>query len=236
MISADRLFDRSGALRRPPYRGLVREAWSFLSYHPVPPDPADFAPGEGHVVLVVPGYFTTDAFTSPLRKFLSRCGYRAFGWNLGVNWGPTDAILGGLRRRLDRLRATTDEPVSLVGISLGGLFARDLAFDRPDDVMQVITLVSPVRLPTASPLSTFIHLGLPFYSDAIDLDRVSKPLPMPSTAIFTRNDGLVAWQSCALDEPGSVSAEVGGQHVSVCRNPQALRIVAERLAAVRRTA
>jgi hypothetical protein len=69
------------------------EAWSFVSVHPSPPDPAEFTNGRGHVVLLVPALFTTDAVTRRLRRFLNACGYRSFGWGLGLNWGPTPRLV-----------------------------------------------------------------------------------------------------------------------------------------------
>ena len=231
MLTPEQLFDRSGRLRRPPIHRLAGEAWSFVSYHPAPPDPAGLPDGQGHAVLVVPAYCTNDAFSLPLRRFLDRCGFRSFGWELGFNWGPTAGLHEGLRRRFRQVRAVAGGPVSLVGISLGGMLARDLAFDFPDDVVQVVTLVSPINLPTASSLEPLVRLCLPFYSADIDPARLARPLPMPSTSIFTRDDGLVAWQSCRIDEPGATAIEVSGGHVSICRNPAALRAVVERLAA-----
>ncbi len=227
----DRIFDRSGAVPRPAPQQLLREIESFVAYHPAPPDAADMPSGKGHVVLVVPAFFTTDAFTWPLRRFLSRCGYRAFGWDLGVNWGPTPYLISGLRRRLDELCAIEGGPINVVGVSLGGVLARDLVYDRPNDIGHLVTLVSPFRLPTASTLEPVVWACAPFYSAAIDPERLSTPLPIPGTAIYTREDGLVAWQSCCPDEPNSIAIEESGPHVAICRNPDVMRIVAERLAA-----
>lgn len=230
MTILDRIFDRSGAVPRPDPQHLLREFASFITYHPDPPDPAEMPSGKGHVVLVIPAFFTTDAFTWPLRRFLSRCGFRAFGWDLGVNWGPTPYLISGLRRRLDELCAIEGGPISVVGISLGGVLARDLAYDRPKDIRHLVTLVSPFHFPTASTLEPVVWACAPFYSPTIDPERLSSPLPVPGTAIYTREDGLVAWQSCRLDEPNSVAIEVSGPHVAICRNPEVLRIVAKRLA------
>ena len=91
-------FDRTGKPPRPTYRRLAAEAWSQVAYRPVPPDPRRLPNGADHVVLVIPAFLTTDAITGALRRFLSRCGYRAFGWECGVNWGPTPQILRALRR------------------------------------------------------------------------------------------------------------------------------------------
>jgi hypothetical protein len=138
----DGIFDRSGTVPRPPYGWLWRELRSLFTYRPPAPDSAALPPGNGHVVLVVPAFLTTDAVTRSLRQFLARCGYRPFGWELGVNWGPTPYALDGLRRRLRQLRAVEGGPISLIGVSLGGLLVRDLAFDCAADIRHVVTLVS----------------------------------------------------------------------------------------------
>ena len=230
MVTPDGIFDRSGIVPRPPYHRLWREARSLFTYRPPAPDSASLPPGDGHVVLVVPAFLTTDAVTRSLRRFLARCGYRPFGWELGVNWGPTAYALDGLRRRLRQLRAIEGGPIGLVGVSLGGLLARDLAYDHAADIRHVVTLVSPYRLPTASTIEPLVRLAARFYSLDIDIERLASPLPVPSTSVFTRDDGIVAWQSCFDDGATCEAVEVSGSHLTICRNPAALRVVAERLA------
>lgn len=222
-------FDRSGRVRRPPYRRLLGELRALLFDHAAPADPRVLPRGDGHAVLVIPAFLTGDSFTAGLRRFLTACGYRAEGWGLGVNLGPTDATLAGLRRRLSELSAARG-PVSIIGVSLGGLLARDLAHACPADVRQVITLVSPCRLPTACTIEPLFHLALPFYSKTIDAARLAQPLRVPSMAIYTRDDGIVAWESCALG--GDLAVEVAGAHTTICRNPQARAAVARRLAEI----
>jgi len=230
MSQIDAYFDRSGRIIRPPYRRLWREAASFVFEYPKAPDPSEFAAGDGHVVLVIPGFLTPDANTSPLRKFLKSCGYRAFGWGMNVNFGPTPRLLEGLERRFQECRAIAGAPISVIGVSLGGLFARNLAFDHPGDVRHVITLVSPFRLPTASTIEPLVRMCAPFFSAEIDIERLAGPLPVPSTSVFTREDGLVAWETCHREEPNGLTVEVQGKHVTICRNPATLRTVGRRLA------
>ena len=104
--------------------------------------------------------------------------------------------------------------------------ARDLAYDHPDDVREVITLGSPVTLPTASTIELLIRVVGSFYDPAIDIDRLASPLPVRSTTIFTRQDGLVAWETCRRGDPDCFAVEVTGPHLALCRNPDALRAVA----------
>jgi hypothetical protein len=224
------VFDHTGKIRRPASSLVLREAWSFLSAGPSPPDPAGLEHGRGHVVLLVPALLTTDAVTRPLRRFLGACGYRSFGWGVGVNWGPTPRLVSNLQRRLRGLREIEGGPVSVVGLSLGGLFARDLAHCCPHDVRHVVTIVSPFRLPTATVLEPLIRLCALCYPPAIDVARLGRPLPVPSTAIYTRQDGVVAWESCRSDDDlNCVAIEVGGSHIAACRNPDVFRAVARRL-------
>jgi pimeloyl-ACP methyl ester carboxylesterase len=236
MPGIDELFDRSGSVRPPPYPWLGSELWSLLFHHPAAPDPATLPRGDGHVVLIIPAFISGDGTTRPLRQFLTRCGYRVFGWELGVNLGPTPRVHAGLQRRLQACYALEGAPVSVIGVSLGGLLARNLAYDWPQAIRHVITLVSPFRLPTASTVAPVIQFCARYYSPAVDPRRLARPLPVPATAIFTRADGVVAWETCRSDDPGCVSLEVGGPHATICRNPRALRHVAERLAAVRELA
>jgi pimeloyl-ACP methyl ester carboxylesterase len=223
------IFDRSGAVKRPSYSALLREIWSLAAYRPAPPDLPDLPRGHGHVVLVIPAFLMGDMSTEPLRQFLTRCGHRAYGWGLGVNWGPTPRLLEGLRPRLADLNVLENGPVSVVGVSLGGVLARDLAYDRPRDVRQVITVASPIRLPTASTIEPLFRLCSLFHASKIDLARLGEALPVPSTAIFTRDDGIVAWQSCMAEDKRCRAVEVVGQHLTICRNPEVLRVLATQL-------
>jgi hypothetical protein len=234
MSPANGVFDRTGTVQRPSYCLLLKEAWSLISYRPDAPDPRTLPSGEGHVVLVIPAFLTADKVTKPLRVFLERCGYRAFGWDLGINWGPTDRLLTELRRRLRELRDLEGGPITVIGVSLGGLLARDLACDHPDDIREVITLVSPFRLPTASTIEPLFHLCSRFYSARIEPGRISKQLSVPTLAAYTRDDGIVAWQSCMSDHNGCEAIEVSGAHVTICRNPDVLRLLATRMAKTER--
>jgi len=222
-------FDRSGRLARPSYRRLAAEAWAQVVYRPQPPEPEPLDEGDGHGVLVIPAFLTADSISAPLRDFLARCGYRVFGWELGTNWGPTPHILAALRRRLDACREQAGGQISVIGFSLGGLLARDLAHDRPQDIDHVVTIVSPFRLPTATPMAPVLLTCAPFYSDHFETERLGAPLPMASTAIYTRDDGVVPWQSCCAEEPLGACFETQGAHTTTWRNPEVMRLIARRL-------
>src|SRR5271165_213214 len=217
-------------VERPSYAALLRELWSLLSYRSPRPVPGDLPCGDGRAVLVIPGFLCGDGLTAPLRTALSACGFRAFGWNLGMNWGPTPRLLSGLEARARHLHAQHG-PLSLIGISLGGLLARNLAYDRPGDISHVVTVATPLHLPTASTLEPLVRLCARRYSPALDPARLQLPLPVPTTIIYTRDDGIVASESCRIDATGQDAIELTGPHLTLASTPAALTAIVRRLAA-----
>ncbi|MBM7366268.1 alpha/beta hydrolase [Gordonia hydrophobica] len=186
-------------------------------------------------VLVLPGFTTPDMTTLPLRTTLKALGYPTYGWGLGVNIGPSRRILRGMRRRLDEVYDEHGQPVSLVGWSLGGIFARELARETPEKVRQVITLGSPFRMETEeqSRAKPAFDLMSPFHARplGVPLEADAPPLAMPSTAFYSRYDGVVAWQTCR-DQPTELSEniEVVSSHLGFGHNLAAVWGVADRLA------
>jgi pimeloyl-ACP methyl ester carboxylesterase len=166
--------------------------------------------GEEHPVLVLPGLLASDLSTRVLRTWLSRLGYPVVGWALGRNRGPSREVVDELPRLLDRLAREHDAPVSVVGWSLGGIYARRLAQRAPRQVRQVISLGSPFSL-VRRPLA--------------------KPLRVPSTAVYSRWDGVVDWRACR-QEPGprSENVAVRASHLGMGHDPAVLWVVADRLA------
>jgi|SRR5579883_58374 len=221
---------------RPPVRRLWREA--VHSVTPISPREARLAlsaapRGDGHPVLVVPAFLHADWRTLPLRRFLRECGYAVYGWELGVNIGPTDAVLRGIERRLCEIRRRHGRRVSLIGHSLGGAIARELAKKHAERTRLLIVLASPIRLPTASPIEPVYKLLSRWHSPSIKgaEERLNEPPSVPVTALYTRSDGILAWQSC-LEAPGErrESIEILGAHGTMARNPAAWRIIADRRA------
>lgn len=201
--------------------------------------------GDGHRVLVLPGLMAGDPSTVPLRSLLRQWGYQAHGWGLGRNLGPTDAVLDGLRRRVgDLLARDGGRPISIVGWSLGGIYAREIARRLPDRIRTVVTLGSPFRLAergrsnvagvyrSMAPLHSTRVAGL---RDDDDARRAFAALPPPgtaTTAVWTATDGVVPPASCR-EAPGDrcESIEVRGSHSGLGHNPAALLVIADRLAA-----
>ena len=124
----------------------ARSAWDIGALSATLPVLARAPRGDGHAVLVIPGLGASDMSTLILRRFLSTLGYATYGWELGRNIGPTARVVSGLPERLHEFHARHDGPVSVIGWSLGGIFARQLGRRHPDVIRQVITLASPIRL------------------------------------------------------------------------------------------
>ena len=194
--------------------------------------------GDGHPVLVLPGFMTSDTSTRILRRFLRTLGYDAHTWNLGRNLGPR-AIGQQGEKLVDRLREVheaTGQKVSIVGWSLGGVMARLLARRAPDHVRQVITLGSPFA---GSPKSSNVWRLYEYMSGtAVEgqhtkgmLAEIAAPPAVPTTAIFTKADGVVAWETCQEVETDlAENIEVHGSHCGLGINPSVLYAVADRLA------
>jgi pimeloyl-ACP methyl ester carboxylesterase len=193
-------------------------------------------PGDGHPVLVLPGFLADDRSTVVLRHHLRRLGHTSHSWRLGRNIGPTKAVVNGLEHRLDELAQRYGQPSSIVGWSLGGIYARELARRRPDLVRTVITLGSPFRSAHADHTLTGLAYEryrpwhLPEFRSPAYVPR-DDPLSMPSTAIYTRSDGVVAWRTCVQRVgPTSENIEVFGSHCGLGHNPAVLYAIGDRLA------
>jgi pimeloyl-ACP methyl ester carboxylesterase len=191
--------------------------------------------GDGQPVLVLPGLLADDVSTRALRSVLRRLDYRVHGWGLGRNIGPTAVCVKGLQDKLAYLNDRYERPVSLIGWSLGGIFARDLARRSPDAVRQVITLGSPFRLSKHSQsratkvFDRFSHLHVEHRT--LPLESENTPLEVPATSIYSHFDGIVHWQTC-LDTPGERCENIAvmASHLGLGHHPAAIWAVADRLA------
>ena len=188
--------------------------------------------GDGHAVLVFPGMGANDFTTLPLRHFLRSLGYVTHGWSQGFNFGPRDGVL---KRCVDQVRALADRhgPVSLVGWSLGGFYAREMAKELPALSRCVVTLGTPF---TGHPRATnawriYELLSGQSSFDPETTERLRVAPPVPTTSIYSRTDGIVSWR-CSLEKPGPIAEniEVHASHVGMGMNPLALYALADRLA------
>jgi pimeloyl-ACP methyl ester carboxylesterase len=192
--------------------------------------------GDGHPVLVLPGLLASDTSTLTLRTYLSYLGYHVAGWELGRNVGPTRMVVDGLLSRLEALAERRGQPASVIGWSLGGIFARELARRRPESVRQVLTLGSPFRMehPDQAPAYRAYEVFTHLHVDPTELpppEHARPPLSCPTTAVYSRWDGLVSWKTC-LEEPGGQRENVAvhSSHLGYGHHPAVLWLVADRLA------
>jgi pimeloyl-ACP methyl ester carboxylesterase len=189
--------------------------------------------GDGHPVMVFPGLGANDTTTWPLRGFLRSLGYVTQAWGQGFNAGPRVGVLDRCAADIRNLADRTGEPVSLLGWSLGGLYAREMAKEHPEITRCVITLGTPF---TGHPRDTnawrvYEWLTGTRVGDPDVMAQVRIAPPVPTTSIFSRSDGIVAWR-CSLNEPGPLAenVEVPASHVGMGMNPTALYAIADRLA------
>lgn len=199
--------------------------------------------GDCHPVMVLPGFMASDISTKPLRTFLQMKGYKASGWGLGRNLGTEfvggkNVVSDRLINQVIKLSVKHNKKVSLVGWSLGGILAREIARVIPDCVRQVISLGSPFNGPLGSaPLAARLFElinGDIGSREPQALSRMLLPPPVPSSAIFSRSDGIAHWEACRDNHECPVSQteniEVKGSHTGLGHNAQVIWIVANRLA------
>jgi len=166
--------------------------------------------GDGHTVLVLPGLGSDDNATHVLRHYLGSRGYDAHGWKQGINWGVRPDVEARLEDRLDELAATSrGGRVSVIGWSLGGIYAQTLALRRLSKVRCLVTLGTPLHGRQAN-----------------------RPSTVPTTSIFSRTDGVVAWRSSLREREDATSEniEVHASHLGLCSHPSVLYAIANRLA------
>lgn len=188
--------------------------------------------GDGHVVVDVPGWKAPESSNLPLRTWLRCRGYDARAWGLGTNRGDPE---GDAHRLVERLAPVVAErgPVSLVGWSLGGVIAREVARERPDLVRRVVTFGSPA---VGGPTYT---IGAPTWGEELCREAAAliaqrdreEPIGVPVTAIWSRRDAIVHWAACVdRTSPQAENVEVGSTHLGLGTDPDVWAVVADRLA------
>lgn len=219
---------------RPPRWRLATEAVSLIAraYRAVG-RLGERGPADGEKLMVIPGFLADDRTTLGLQRALARAGYRVTGWGLGLNKGVRADTLHKIVDRVERFGG--GRPVILVGWSLGGIYARQLAKMLPDEVRGVITLGSPFN---GDPRATNAWKLYEFTSGHKVDDRerhmggaISDSPPVPTTAIYSRSDGICAWQNCVENDlPHTESIEVEASHCGLGHHPAVVYAVADRLA------
>lgn len=191
--------------------------------------------GDGQPVLVLPGLTANDVSTAAMRRFLKSKGYPTYGWEMGFNFGPRQGVEQGLIDLVNSLHDKHERTVSIVGWSLGGIYARQLGKLLPKKVRQVISLGSPFG---GSPRATNAWRVYEMASGqkSNDTERhmggaIATPPPVPTTAIYSRTDGVCAWQNC-IEQRSEIAEniEVKGSHCGLGHHPAVVYAVADRLA------
>ena len=192
--------------------------------------------GDGHPVLIIPGFLAGDGSTNVLRSFLWDRQYAPHRWDLGRNLIFSKERLAEIQERAYELKRHYGVKVSVIGWSLGGLYARELARAQPEDIRQVITLGSPFARNLKANNAHWLY-RLISGQRAKDLDpdlirQMQEPPPVPMTAIYSRTDGVVAWECCLEQREGPLTEniQVRGSHCGLGHNPTVLFIIGDRLA------
>lgn len=193
--------------------------------------------GDGHPVVVYPGLGGGALTTAHLRSHLNDCGFAAHDWRGGINTGPDgafDAWLQGLVDHVRELHRQQERTVSLVGWSLGGVYAREVAKCCPRAVRQVITLATPFSSMSSANHARTIYgmLGGDSTQLTPELEaRLRECPPVPTTSIYSKSDGVVSWRGCLEKESASVeNVEVSASHLGMGTHPEVLRVIVDRLA------
>jgi pimeloyl-ACP methyl ester carboxylesterase len=199
-------------------------AWPWLSRLPR---------GDGHPVLVFPGLAANDLSTIPLRSFLRALNYDPYPWNYGLNFGPRTGVLKGCIEHVKELSAQRKMSVSLVGWSLGGIYAREVAKQIPGKVRMVITLGTPFDGPADATNAGRLFKVLSGIDPKAhpDRDRIRQLPPVPTTSILSKTDGVVAWQTSVNPHSAkSETIEITASHMGMGANPLSFYAIADRLA------
>lgn len=195
-------------------------------------------PGDNHPVMIIPGLAGSDESTLYIRRFLESMGYQAFSWGLGRNLGPREGLnhlLERVTKRLDEVQKESgSKEVSLIGWSLGGIYARELAKVRPENVRQVITLGTPFKgagkMTNASALYELLSKDQSHKDPGI-IRRIEAKPPVPFTSLYSKTDGVVHWEA-SIEEESDLSENVeiiGASHLGLGHNPLSMIVIGDRL-------
>lgn len=188
--------------------------------------------GDGHPILCIPGILGHDINMDPMRRFLQRVGYTPYPWKLGINFGNIEE-LDILAARIDELYEKHGEKLTLIGWSLGGIYARELAKQKSDKIRQVITVGAPfLGIDRHNRAVWVFRLLKGDIKDVVDgewLNTLKNPPPVLSTALYSKKDGIVPWQYCKEPHPTVLhrNREVVSSHSGMPHNRQVLRTIAE---------
>jgi pimeloyl-ACP methyl ester carboxylesterase len=237
-MPVDRSEPASGRLRPPGLGLLLAEARGVFEFNAslmLAPLLMRAPRGDGHPVLTLPGFLASDLSMAPMRRYLKELGYDSYAWKMGRNIGGVARMRASLRDRLTEIYNATGRKVSLVGWSLGGVYARDLVLQAPHMVRSVITLGSPFANDVTATNATRLYEALSGESAEANSelrDAIAGDLPVAATSIYSRADGIVNWRTCLL-RPSATAENIEvhlASHVGLGVNAAALWAVADRLA------
>ena len=198
----------------------LRAGWDMMRLAARTPELLRAPRGSGRAVMVVPGLQASDASLVPLRSFLAQRGHDVRPWGLGANTGDLDALLERTQESVRRVAEETGRAVNLVGWSLGGVYARETARDQPDTVHRIATFGTPLLGPRYTLGHTFFPEAELRRIETIIDERGQRPIEVPLTAMYSRNDGIVDWRTCPdRHTPGAVNVEVSSSHIGMGLDP-----------------
>lgn len=214
--------------------GEVRAAAEPIRLLAATPSLASRRTANPRTVVVIPGLGATDRSTAPLRSFLVRLGHRATGWELGRHGPDVEVTLDQFAPRMLDVVDRRDEPVALIGWSLGGVVARETARllneQRPGSIDRVVTFGTPVEGPRYTSASRFYSEAELDRIDGFVAERRGRSIGCGVVAIHSRNDGVVGWRTCVdLDTPDVVNLEVRSTHLGMGLDPDVWSTVADAL-------
>lgn len=191
--------------------------------------------GDRHPVIIFPGFLASDMSTRPLRRFLAYKNYTPHPWALGRNLGDYEDLEDKMTQKVEEIYQRYGRKVSIIGWSLGGVFAREVARKVPYMVRGVITMGSPfggIKKPNNAAWIFELISGKKVKDvEYHGIDKMGSPPPVPSTAIYSKSDGIVPWQCCMEIGTGQTeNVEVVGAHLGLGHNPASLICIADRLA------
>ncbi len=200
----------------------------FKNYH-------QLKKGDGHPIYLIPGFLASETSFNPLKVLLNRLGYIALHWGFGRNMGKLDT-LDLLSEKIETLYAETNQKITIIGWSLGGVYARELAKLHPEKIRQVITLGSPFsHITFPNNASWLFRLINPNQTEEILgkewFEALAQPAPVRTVAFYSKTDGIVPWKACMekTEDDLHENIEVSGSHFGLGVNKEVLKIMLERL-------
>ncbi len=218
-----------------------RALLEFASFYVTRPLLSTLPKGDGHTVMTLPGFMATNSSTVPMRRLLSDLGYDAHGWDSGRNVRVNEQLIAKLEEQLDRLCQDSGRKVSLIGWSLGGVLARELAKLQPEKVRLVMTLGSPIsddrNHTSAARLFKFFNGDEPEKIRGGQFHGLDVAPPVPTSSVLTKTDGIVHWRGSVQDPRKtnghpSENIVVYASHCGLGVNPSVMIAMADRLAQV----